>query len=134
MRSAVTLSKDVTNDELIQRLIGALKKAGNGPLMVKQIAAAIGVSLTTAGKYVDIAEARGLVRADSVRLRQAGMAGLVSSTRKRGVGVRYWRSPSRGFRLRSGPILVGFDGPIPHGTSVGRTPSTPLTESIVTQR
>lgn len=74
------------NDEMLQRLVGALKRAGSGPLMVKQVADAMHVSLTTAGKYVDVAEARGLVRVTPYA--SAKQVWLVDSSGKEGAGVR----------------------------------------------
>jgi Mn-dependent DtxR family transcriptional regulator len=86
MRSAVTVAESVADDELLQRLFGALKKANGGPLMVREIAGAMGVSLTTAGKYVDIAKAMGLVQVKPYA--SAKQVTLSNSTGKGGVGVR----------------------------------------------
>lgn len=62
MGKLVTLLVSVTDDGKIQKLVEVLKKADGGPLKVKDIAAGMEVSLNTAGKYVDIAEAQGKVR------------------------------------------------------------------------
>jgi response regulator of citrate/malate metabolism len=86
MKSAVTVPKNGMDDKMLQRLVEALKKAGNGPLMVKQVANAVGVSLTTAGKYVDIAEAKGLVRVTPYA--SAKQVWLVDSSGKGGAGGR----------------------------------------------
>ena len=56
------LRGDVADEEKVQRLVESLKRAGGGPLMVREIAGAMKVSLTTAGKYVDVCQAKGLVR------------------------------------------------------------------------
>ena len=85
MRNAVTLSDSVADDELLQRLVDSLKNADNGPLMVREVAKAMGVSLTTAGKYVDIAKAMGLV--DVKPYASAKQVTLRGSSGKRGVGV-----------------------------------------------
>ncbi len=54
----------VADDERIQRLISALQKANGGPLMVREVAEKAGMSQNTAGKYVEICEARGQITTD----------------------------------------------------------------------
>ena len=85
MRSAVALPVNVADDELLQRLVETVKKADGGPLMVREIAEAMGVSLTTAGKDVDVAKALGLVQVKPYA--SAKQVTLAGSTRKEGVGV-----------------------------------------------
>lgn len=55
----------VPDEDKIERLIAALEASDGGPLMVKQVAAEMGVSRNTAGKYVDIAEERGVIKTDT---------------------------------------------------------------------
>lgn len=55
----------VPDEDKIERLITALEASDGGPLMVKQVAAEMGVSPNTAGKYVDIAEERGVIETDT---------------------------------------------------------------------
>jgi Mn-dependent DtxR family transcriptional regulator len=86
MKNAVATPRNGMDEELIQRLQTALKKAGSGPLMVKQLAGAMGVSPTTAGKYVDIAEAKGLIR--TAPYASAKQVWLLDSSGKSGVGAR----------------------------------------------
>ena len=62
MRRLVTLTESVTDEAKIQKLVDVLREANGGPLKVKEVAAGMGVSLNTAGKYVDVAEAGGRVR------------------------------------------------------------------------
>lgn len=47
----------VVTDEKIERLVGAIKDAGGGPLMVREVADRLDISRNTASKYVDVAEA-----------------------------------------------------------------------------
>jgi len=54
----------VADDGKIQRLLDVLKEADGGPLKVKEVAEKMGVSANTAGKYVDICEAKRQIRTD----------------------------------------------------------------------
>jgi len=54
-------SINMVSDALMQALLDALKEAYPQPLMVKELAQKAETSPNTAGKYVDVLEARGLV-------------------------------------------------------------------------
>lgn len=61
MRSEIDLAK-VVDREIADRFLAALRKGGGEQgLMIRELADAADVSLTTAGKYVDVLQARGLV-------------------------------------------------------------------------
>jgi hypothetical protein len=60
MRGAVAIPEDVADQKKIERLVEVLKEAGK-PMMIREIAAAMPASSTTAGKYVDICQMAGLV-------------------------------------------------------------------------
>ena len=64
MRKVDALPIVVTDSKKIEKLVEALKKANGGPLKVKEVAEKMDVSLNTAGKYVDIAEALEKIRTD----------------------------------------------------------------------
>ena len=88
MRNAVAVREgvpDVADSAKIQRLVDVLKRAGGGPLMVRQIAEAMPTSLTTAGKYVDICQAKGLVVVKPYA--SAKQVWLVGSSGNGGAGV-----------------------------------------------
>ena len=52
----------VSDHEVVSKVLTALRKAApEQGMMIRQLAEATGVSLTTAGKYVDVCEAAGLV-------------------------------------------------------------------------
>jgi Mn-dependent DtxR family transcriptional regulator len=86
MRAVLAVPEGMADQEKIQRLVESLKKVGGGPLMVREIAIGMKVSLTTAGKYVDVAQAKGLVRVTPYA--SAKQVWLVDSNGKGGVGVR----------------------------------------------
>jgi Mn-dependent DtxR family transcriptional regulator len=64
MRKADVLPVSVTDPKKVEKLVEALKNANGGPLKVKEVAEKMDVSLNTAGKYVDIAEALQKVKID----------------------------------------------------------------------
>jgi len=64
MKKTVALGIAMVSEDLLHRLLGALKGSGDQPLMVKEVAAKISTSPNTAGKYVDVAESRGWIRTD----------------------------------------------------------------------
>lgn len=45
----------------IDELRGLLEEEGGGPLMIKEVAERMDVSTNTAGRYVDVSEAAGVV-------------------------------------------------------------------------
>jgi response regulator of citrate/malate metabolism len=51
----------VSDSGTTDRLLEALRQSGR-PLMIKEVAQKMGVSANTAGKYVDICEAHGIVK------------------------------------------------------------------------
>lgn len=52
---------NMVSETRVQALLDALKEAHPQPLMIKELAQKVETSANTAGKYVDILEARGLV-------------------------------------------------------------------------
>ncbi len=52
--------RNVADSQILEGMQSALRKSG-GPMMIKELADAVGISLTTAGKYVDILQAGGVV-------------------------------------------------------------------------
>jgi hypothetical protein len=84
MRSAVVVP-NVADPELIERLQSTLRKNSGKPMMVRELADGMGVSLTTAGKYVEICQAAGIV---SVQPFATAKLVSLSSTGKGGAGVR----------------------------------------------
>ncbi len=55
MRKVVRRTQSVAHAKT-EKLLEVLRKAGGGPLKVKEVAELMGVSPNTAGKYVDICE------------------------------------------------------------------------------
>ena len=84
MRGAV-LVPNVADPDLIERLQATLRKNAGKPMMVRELADGMGVSLTTAGKYVEICSAAGIV---SVQPFATAKLVSLTLTGKGGVGVR----------------------------------------------
>jgi response regulator of citrate/malate metabolism len=84
MRGVVAIPEDVADQAKIERLVEVLRKA-NAPMMIREIAEAMPTSLTTAGKYVDICQAAGIVSVKPYATTK--QVSLVRSTGKGGAGV-----------------------------------------------
>ncbi len=52
--------QNVADPDILQDVQSALRKHGE-PMMIKELAQACGISMTTAGKYVEILQAAGIV-------------------------------------------------------------------------
>lgn len=62
MSKAFVVRSKLVNEEILNDIVSLLKS--EGPLYIKEIALRVRVSPNTAGKYVDILQARGTVRID----------------------------------------------------------------------